>query len=125
MPLVKKTIEVAGGATSEQVLAGTTYEYVGPNTRLVVAAAAQNTTGTPLGVNDALETVMNFNVNNAEFARDASVSTLLEGEPFGWKGNYVMNDMITTAVERNRPIITFTNNSAAARRIEVAVFIGG
>ena len=114
MPLVKKQIQVAAGATSEQVLSGTTYEYVGPNTRLVVAAAASD------GGCD-----MNFNVNNAEFARDARVSLLVDGEPFGWKGNYVMNDMITTAIERNRPIITFTNTSAAARTIEVAVFIGG
>ena len=40
MPLVKKELTLAAGATSEQILAGTTYEYVGPNTRLVVAAGA-------------------------------------------------------------------------------------
>jgi hypothetical protein len=68
---------------------------------------------------------MNFNVNNAEFARDAEVSEKVTGEPFGWKGGYVMNDMVTTAAERNRPIITFTNNSGASRTIDVAVFIGG
>ena len=28
MPLVKKKISIAAGATSDQVLAGTTYEYV-------------------------------------------------------------------------------------------------
>ena len=33
--------------------------------------------------------------------------------------------MVTTAAERNRPIITFTNNSAATRNVSVAVFIGG
>lgn len=49
----------------------------------------------------------------------------MTGEAFGWKGNYVMNDMITTAAERNRPVITFTNTSAATRTIDVAVFIGG
>jgi hypothetical protein len=124
MPLVKKTIDLAAGATSEQVLAGTTYEYVGPNTRLVVAAAVQGQASV-FPVNQDANTVMNFNVNNAEFARDADVSVLFEGEPFGWKGNYVMNDMITTAADRNRPIITFTNNSATAVRVSVAVFIGG
>jgi hypothetical protein len=124
MPLVKKEITLAAGATSEQILAGTTYEYVGPNTRLVVAATANGTTGTVSNF-DFSEVVMNFNVNNAEFARDAAVSPQVDGEPFGWKGNYVMNDMITTAVERNRPIITFTNNSPSDRRISVAVFIGG
>jgi len=49
MPLVKKRFTLANGATSEQVLQGTTYEYVDPGTRLVVAAAvddAGTTTGT-------------------------------------------------------------------------------
>lgn len=124
MPLVKKHLSLAAGATSEQVLAGTTYEYVGPNTRLVVAAQTQNAAGTI--VNGQGSSVnMNFNVNNAEFARDAAVSVAVSGEPFGWKGNYVMNDMITTAIERNRPIITFTNNDTVTREIDVAVFIGG
>jgi len=124
MPLVKKTIEIAAGATSEQVLAGTTYEYVGPNTRLVVAAGAIAQVNL-FDAQNASEVVMNFNVNNAEFARDAEVSPMVTGEAFGWKGNYVMNDMITTAIERNRPIITFTNNSAATVIVHVAVFIGG
>lgn len=124
MPLVKKEIDLAAGATSEQILAGTTYEYVGPQTRLVVAAAAV-AVGTNMNGQTQTETVMNFNVNNAEFARDTAVSPMVSGEAFGWKGNYVMNDMITTAVDRNRPIITFTNNSAATVRILVAVFIGG
>jgi len=123
MPLVKKEITVAAGATSEQVLAGTTYEYVGPNTRLIVAAGA-DVSGT-IGNSVSSSVVMNFNVNNAEFARDAAVSPMSTGEAFGWKGNYVMNDMVTTNVERNRPIITFTNNSAVSQVVNVAVFIGG
>jgi len=124
MPLVKKHLSLAPGATSDQVLAGTTYEYVGPGTRLVVAAQAGDGSG-GLSLDADTETVMNFNVNNAEFARDVTVSVAGGGEPFGWKGGYVMNDMVTTAAERNRPIITFTNNSAATREIDVAVFIGG
>jgi len=124
MPLVKKDISLAAGATSDQILAGTTYEYVGPGTRLIVAATAGDGAG-GVAADDDTEVVMNFNVNNAEFARDASVSPAISGEAFGWKGNYVMNDMVTTAAERNRPIITFTNNSAAARNVKVAVFIGG
>ena len=39
MPLVKKRIFLAAGATSDQVLSGTTYEYVDPNTVIRVAAA--------------------------------------------------------------------------------------
>ena len=119
MPLVKKKLSVAAGATSDQVLAGTTYEYVDPGTRIVVAAAV-DTAGTPTA-----DTTMDFTVNNAEFSKNASVSTLVTGEPFGWKGNYCMNDMVTTGSVRNRPVITFTNGTAATRTVDVAVFIGG
>lgn len=118
MPLVKKRLTVAAGATSDQVLQGTTYEYVDPGTQLVVAAA--DATGTYSG-----DVSMNFTVNNAEFAKDAIVSESVTGEAFGWRGGYVMNDMITTGQVRNRPVITFTNNSGASATIDVAVFIGG
>ena len=118
MPLVKKKLSVAAGATSDQVLAGTTYEYVDAGTQIIVSAAV-DTAGTATA-----DTTMNFTVNNAEFSRDASVSTLVTGEPFGWRGSYVMNDMVTTGAVRNRPIITFTNTGSATATIDVAVFIG-
>jgi hypothetical protein len=119
MPLVKKKLSVAAGATSDQVLSGTTYEYVDPGTRIVVAAAV-DTAGSATA-----DTTMDFTVNNAEFSKNASVSTIVTGEPFGWNGNYVMNDMVTTGQVRNRPVITFTNGTAGTRTIDVAVFIGG
>jgi len=118
MPLVKKKLSVAAGATSDQVLAGTTYEYVDAGTQIIVSAAV-DTAGTATA-----DTTMNFTVNNAEFSRDASVSTLVTGEPFGWRGSYVMNDMVTTGAVRNRPIITFTNGTGGTRTIDVCVFIG-
>ena len=118
MPLVKKRLTVAAGATSSQVLSGTTYEYVNPGTRLVVAA--QDATGTYEAA-----TNLNFTVNNAEFSRDALVSEKVTGEAFGGNGTgYVMNDMITTGAVRNRPIITFTNTGSSSASIDVAVFIG-
>ena len=120
MPLVKQRFTLANGATSSQILQGTTYEYVDPGTRLVVAAAV-DTAGTDTGT----DTTMDFTVNNAEFAKNASVSALVTGEPFGWQGNYAMNDMVTTGQVRNRPVITFTNTSGGTRTIDVAVFIGG
>jgi len=120
MPLVKKKISVAAGAVSDQVLAGTTYEYVDPGTRIVVAAAVDSA-GTATA-----DTTMDFTVNNAEFAKDASVSTIVTGQPFGWNGTgYVLNDMVTTGQVRNRPIIQFKNGTSGTRTIDVAVFIGG
>ena len=119
MPLVKKRLSIAAGATSDQVLAGTTYEYVDPGTRIVVAAAV-DTVGS-----STADTTMDFNVNNAEFSKNTSVSAIVTGEPFGWNGNYVMNDMVTQGAVRNRPVITFTNGTSATRTVDVAVFIGG
>jgi|TARA_R110000868_G_C10915942_1_gene765306 hypothetical protein len=119
MPLVKKRLSIAAGATSAQVLSGTTYEYVDPGTRIVVAAAV-DTVGSATA-----DTTMSFNVNNSEFASAASVSAIVTGEPFGWNGNYVMNDMVTSGQIRNRPVITFTNGTAATRTVDVAIFIGG
>ena len=118
MPLVKKRLTIAAGATSDQVLQGTTYEYVDPGTQLVVAA--QDATSTYSGL-----VTMNFTVNNAEFAKDAVVSEDVTGEAFGWRGGYVLNDMITTGQVRNRPVVTFTNGSGATATIDVAIFIGG
>ena len=119
MPLIKRKLSIASGATSANVFADTTYQTVDPATRIVVASAV-DTAGTATA-----DTVMNFNVNNAEFASDCSVSTLVTGEPFGWNNTgYVMNDMTTTGAT-NRPILTFTNGTSGTRTIDVAVFIGG
>ena len=103
MPLVKKKISIAAGAVSDQVLAGTTYEYVDPGTRIVVASAV-DTAGTATA-----DTTMDFTVNNAEFSKNANV----------------MNDMVTTGQVRNRPVITFKNGTAGTRTVDVAIFIGG
>jgi len=121
MPLVKKRIFLAAGATSDQVLAGTTYEYVDANTVIRVASAVDTA-----GTSATADTTMDFTVNNAEFSRNASVSALVTGEPFGASegSNYVMNNMVTTGAIRNRPIITFTNTTSGTRTIDVAVFIG-
>ena len=119
MPLVKKKVSIAAGAVSDQILAGTTYEYVDPGTRIVVAAAV-DTAGTATA-----DTTMDFTVNNAEFSKDASVSTLVTGQPFGWNNTgYVLNDMVTTGQVRNRPVITFKNGTAGTRVVDCAIFIG-
>ena len=120
MPLVKKKLSVTAGSTSEQVLQGTAYEYVSAGTRIIVAAAV-DTAGTATA-----DTTMDFTINNTEFSKNASVSTLVTGSAFGWNNTgYVMNDTTTTGAGRNRPVITFTNGTAATRTIDVAIFIGG
>jgi len=119
MPLVKKKLSIASGATSEQVLQGTTYEYVDSGSRIIIAAAV-DTAGTATA-----DTTMDFTVNNAEFSKNASVSTLVTGEAFGWNNTgYVMNDMVTTGGIRNRPVVTFTNGTGSTRTVDVSIFIG-
>ena len=119
MPIIKKKLSIASGATSDNVFANTTYQTVDAGTRIVVAAAV-DTAGTATA-----DTTMDFNVNNAEFAKDASVSTLVTGEAFGWNDTgYVLNDMQTVGAV-NRPILTFTNGTAATRTVDVSIFIGG
>ena len=119
MPIIKRKLSIASGATSDNVFANTTYQTVDAGTRIVVAAAV-DTAGTATA-----DTTMDFNVNNAEFAKDASVSTLVTGEAFGWNDTgYVLNDMQTVGAV-NRPILTFTNGTAATRVVDVSIFIGG
>ena len=120
MPLVKKKLSIAAGAVSDSVLNDTPYQYVDPGTRIVVAAAV-DTAGTATA-----DTTMDFTVNNSEFSKNCSVSTLTTGQPFGWNNTgYVMNDMVTTGQVRNRPVVQFTNGTAATRTVDVAIFIGG
>ena len=119
MPLIKRKLSIASGATSDNVFANTTYQTVDAGTRIVVASAV-DTAGTV-----SADTTMDFNVNNAEFSSNASVSALVSGEAFGWNGTgYVMNDMQTVGAV-NRPILTFTNGTASTRQVDVAIFIGG
>ena len=119
MPIIKKKLSIASGATSDNVFADTTYQTVDAGTRIVVAAAV-DTAGTA-----SADTTMDFNVNNAEFAKDASVSTLVTGTAFGWNDTgYTMNDMQTVGAV-NRPILTFTNGTGATRTVDVSIFIGG
>ena len=118
MPLEKKRISLAAGATSDNVLANTTYNYVNQGTNIIIAA--QDATSTYEG-----KTELNFNVNNAEFAKNALVSEKVTGEAFGWNNTgYVLNNMTCTNVGWNRPIISFTNTGSATATIDYSIFIG-
>ena len=117
MPIIKRKLSIAAGAKSDNVFANTTYQTVSAGTNLIVAAAV-DTAGS------ATADTADFNVNNAEFASDASVSTLVTGNAFGWNNTpYVLNNM-TTQGDVNRPILTFTNGTAGTRLVDVAIFVG-
>ena len=108
MPLVQKTLTLAAGATSDNILANTNYEFVDGNVRLRIASAV-DTAGTTATV----DTFLNVSVNNAEYSKDVSVPALVTG------------DLLTTGAQRNRVLVRFTNDTAATRTIRCGIFIGG
>jgi len=115
MPLVQKTVVLAAGATSDNILANTNYEFVDGNVRLRISSAVATA-----------DTFLNVSVNNAEFSKDVSVPALVTGSPFGvLNGTYVNNDLITTGAQRNRVLVRFTNDTAGSRTIRCGIFIGG
>ena len=119
MPLVKGAVSLAANSTSSAILTGTTYEYIANNVSIRVAAATDAAAAA-----DGSSVVMNFTMNNTELTKNGAVSTAVTGEPFGANGNYVMNSTVTPADSvRNRPIITFTNNTASTALVQFAVFI--
>ena len=79
MPLVKKRIFLAAGATSDQVLAGTTYEYVDPNTIIRVAAAV-DTASTSATADTTIATANCVDISRGE-CRPATPRT---HSTYGW-----------------------------------------
>ena len=65
MPLVQKTLTLAAGATSDNILADTNYEFVDGNVRLRVASAVDTA-----GTSATSDTFLNVSVNNAEYSKD-------------------------------------------------------
>ena len=121
MPLVQKTLTLAAGATSDNILANTNYEFVDGNVRLRVASAVDTA-----GTSATSDTFLNVSVNNAEYSKDVSVPALVSGQPFGvLNGSYLNNDLLTTGSQRNRVLVRFTNDTGSQRTIRCGVFIGG
>ena len=121
MPLVQKTLTLAAGATSDNILANTNYEFVDGNVRVRVASAVDTA-----GTSATADTFLNVSVNNAEYSKDVSVPALVSGQPFGvLNGAYLNNDLLTTGSQRNRVLVRFTNDTSATRTIRCGVFIGG
>jgi hypothetical protein len=119
MPLVKGAVSLAAGATSDAILTGTTYEYLPQSAAIRVAAGTDAAAAA-----DGSSVIMNFTMNNTELTKNGAVSTVVTGEPFGANGSYVLNDTRTPPDSvRNRPIITFTNNTGSTALVQYAIFI--
>lgn len=120
MPLVQKRVSLAAGATSDNILANTNYEFIDGDVR-VRTAVAVDTAGTATA-----DSLFNVSVNNSEYAKDVSIPVQVTGQPFSvLSGAYQTNDLITTGAQRNRVLVQITNNTASTRTYIVGIFIGG
>lgn len=120
MPLVQKRVSLTAGSTSDNILANTNYEFIDGNVRVRTAVAC-DTAGTATADN-----LFNVSVNNAEYAKDVSIPVEVTGQPFSvLAGMYQTNDLLTTGAQRNRVLVTITNNTSGTRSYIVGVFIGG
>jgi hypothetical protein len=120
MPVLAQNLSIAAGATSANVFDNTNYQFVNEGTEIRVSAAM-------VGANDAAQgsnVNYRFTINNTEFADDAIVPTLVTGEPFtDGAASYRTNSVIATGQSRNRPLLTFRNQTGGTVVVKYYVFI--
>lgn len=120
MPVIAQNLSIAAGATSANVFDNTNYQFVNEGTEIRVSAAV-------VGANDAAQgsnVNYRFTINNTEFADDAIVPTLVTGEPFtDGAASYRTNSVIATGQSRNRPLLTFRNQTGGTVTVKFYVFI--
>ena len=120
MPVIANNISLTAGSSSSNVFDNTNYQFVNEGTELRVSAAV-------VGANDGIQGAnvnYRFTINNAEFADDAIVPTLVTGEPFtDGATSYRTNSVIATGQARNRPLLVFRNQTAGTLVVKYYVFI--
>ena len=120
MPVIAQNLSITAGSTSSNVIDNTNYQFVNEGTELRVSSAM-------VGANDAASgsnVNFKFTINNTEFADNAIVPTLVTGQPFtDGNASYRTNSVIATGQARNRPLLTFTNNTAGTVVVKFYVFI--
>ena len=108
MPVIANNLSIAAGATSVNVFDNTNYQFVNEGTEIRVSSAV-------VGANDGAQgsnVNYRFTINNTEFADDAIVPTLVTGQPFtDGATSYRTNSVVATGQSRNRPLLTFRNNT--------------
>lgn len=121
MPVIANNVSLAAGATSVNFYDNSNYQFVNEGTALRVYAAV-------VGANDGVDgsnVNYRFTINNTEFADNAIVPALVTGQPFTGvdAGPYLLNSVIATGQARNRPLITFRNQTAGVLIIKFFLFI--
>ena len=120
MPVLANNLSIAAGATSVNIFDNTNYQFVNEGTEIRVSSAV-------VGANDGVQgsnVNYRFTINNTEFADDAIVPTLVTGEPFtDGAASYRTNSVVATGQSRNRPLLTFRNNTSGTLVVKFFVFI--
>ena len=120
MPVIANNLSIAAGATSVNVFDYTNYQFVNEGTEIRVSSAV-------VGANDGAQgsnVNYRFTINNTEFADDAIVPTLVTGQPFtDGATSYRTNSVVATGQSRNRPLLTFRNNTSGTLVLKFFVFI--
>ena len=120
MPVLANNISLAAGASSTNIFDNTNYQFVNEGTEIRVSLAV-------VGANDAAQGAnvnYRFTINNTEFADDAIVPTLVDGEPFtDGATSYRTNVVFATGQARNRPLLVIRNQTAGTLTVKFFVFI--
>jgi len=121
MPVLANNLSLTAGSQSVNVFDNTNYQFINEGTELRVYAAL-------VGANDAAQgsnVNYRFTINNTEFADDAIIPALVTGEPFTGVagGPYLLNAVVATGQARNRPLLTFRNQTGGTLVVKYFVFI--
>lgn len=121
MPVLANNLSLTAGNQSVNVFDNTNYQFINEGTELRVYAAV-------VGANDGIQGAnvnYRFTINNTEFADDATIPALVDGEPFTGVagGSYLLNAVVATGQARNRPLVTFRNQTAGTLIVKYFIFI--
>ena len=121
MPVLANNISLAAGASSSNLFDNTNYQFVNEGTALRIYGAV-------VGANDGIQGAnvnYRFTINNTEFADDAIVPALVDGEPFTGVdgGPYLRNNVIATGQARNRPLYVLRNQTSGTLVCKFFIFI--
>ena len=122
MPALGKAVTLASGAISANQFADSTYQTVSPNTRLVVSAGVQDSTGALKNGTDP-QTNYTFRVNAVDLATDVNLPIITDGTVISSQNTAYQLNAFTTTATTNRPFLTFKNDSAASRIVTFFVNI--
>lgn len=122
MPALGKAVTLASGAISANQFVDTTYQTVSPNTRLVVSAGVQDSTGALKNGTDP-QTNYTFKVNAVDLATDVNLPIITDGTVISSQNTAFQLNAFTTTAATNRPVLTFKNDSAASRIVTFFVNI--